>query len=124
MQIRVLREGLGIDGPHIQCRLQQHVPRCVQDSWPVHRHQHKASLQGWHYCGRRGTGRILEQPDFPWTGSLRPYQIGPMRPIPDSIVKPDYFATGYAKHEVDSRQQRSGEGRARCVSSDTPSRGG
>jgi methionyl aminopeptidase len=55
---------------------------CFKGSWTVHKKVHKPSaLDGWHYCTRRGQGRALNQPDFKWTGDLRPARIGPMRTV-------------------------------------------
>lgn len=53
----------------------------LQDAWAEHKQAHKPSINGWHYCTRRGQGRALNMPDFKWTGNLRPYRIGPMRPV-------------------------------------------
>ncbi|KAL4434793.1 hypothetical protein ABPG77_005320 [Micractinium sp. CCAP 211/92] len=79
---------------------------CFKESWAQHKKLHKPSAtEGWHYCTRRGAGRSLNMPDFKWTGDLRPARIGPMRPIPDHIPKPDYYATGYPASEMESRQQ-------------------
>ena len=55
---------------------------CFKSSWTEHKKVHKPSaLEGWHYCTRRGQGRALNQPDFKWTGDLRPARIGPMRTV-------------------------------------------
>ncbi|KAI7837907.1 hypothetical protein COHA_008288 [Chlorella ohadii] len=68
---------------------------CFKGSWTEHKKLHKPSAtEGWHYCTRRGQGRSLNMPDFKWTGDLRPARIGPMRPIPEHIPKPDYYLTG------------------------------
>lgn len=53
----------------------------LQEGWAEHKRLHKPSLDGWHYCTRRGQGRALNMPEFKWTGSLRPARIGPMRPV-------------------------------------------
>jgi methionyl aminopeptidase len=81
---------------------------CFKGSWTEHKKLHKPSaIEGWHYCTRRGQGRSLNMPDFKWTGDLRPARIGPMRPIPDHIPKPDYYLTGYPAKEMESRQQHA-----------------
>lgn len=54
---------------------------CFKASWAEHKKLHKPSIEGWHYCTRRGQGRALNMPDFKWTGDLRPARIGPMRHV-------------------------------------------
>ena len=52
-----------------------------QADWVEHKKLHKPSLEGWHYCTRRGQDRSLAMPEFQWTGPLRPHRIGPMREV-------------------------------------------
>lgn len=81
---------------------------CFKESWAEHKKLHKPSINGWHYCTRRGQGRSLNMPEFKWTGSLRPARIGPMREIPDHIPTPDYFTNnGIPTSELSSPQQRT-----------------
>jgi len=76
-----------------------------QESWAEHKLLHKPSTDGWHYCTRRGQSRALNMPEFKWTGSLRPHRIGPLRPIPEDIPKPDYYEDGIPRSEIRSKQQ-------------------
>eukprot|EP00887_Chlorella_sp_A99_P002173 scaffold21.g2173.t1 len=82
---------------------------CFKAAWTEHKQLHKPSLSGWHYCTRRGAGRALYMPVFAWTGPLRPARIGPARPIPSHIPRPDYHEDGIPHSEIRSRQQREAE---------------
>ncbi|KFM24263.1 Methionine aminopeptidase 1A [Auxenochlorella protothecoides] len=81
--------------------------QCFAASWVDHKRLHRPGPDGWHYATRRGAGRSLTMPDFNWTGPLRPWRISPMRSIPDSIPKPEWYSTGRADVEVSSRQQHT-----------------
>ena len=114
--------------------LQTAVPSRSQAGWASHKKNHKPSLDGWHFCTKRGQGRSLQMPPFAWTGELRPERIGPMRQvpavpshasillapvvyamltphtqIPEHIPRPDYFVGGEAVSEAESRQQHTRE---------------
>jgi len=78
---------------------------CFKEAWSEHKQLHKPSINGWHYCTRRGQGRALNMPDYKWTGTLRPFRIGPYRAIPEDIPRPEYYLTGQAISEMRSRQQ-------------------
>lgn len=78
---------------------------CFKESWGEHKQMHKPSINGWHYCTRRGQGRALNMPDFKWTGTLRPHRIGPYRVIPEEIPRPEYYLSGQAINEMKSKQQ-------------------
>ena len=59
---------------------------CFKEGWAQHKQLHKPSINGWHYCTRRGEGRALMMPEFKWTGTLRPYRIGPYRPVSSNSI--------------------------------------
>lgn len=73
------------------------VPVRLQADWAAHKKLHKPSLDGWHYCTRRGEGRSLNMPEFKWTGTLRPHRIGPMREV--RIAQPPTLARRAGKFE-------------------------
>lgn len=61
----------------------------AQAAWGDHKSAHKAAATataaspnaGWAFCTKRGRGRSAVLPNFSWTGSLRPYTIGPTRKV-------------------------------------------
>ena len=53
----------------------------------------------WEYVLDHGKTRVSERPKFGYNGSLVPYRVSPDRPVPDHIVKPDYYTTGQAEAE-------------------------
>jgi len=53
----------------------------------------------WEYVLEHGGSRTGERPKFGYNGSLMPYRVSPDRPLPDHIVRPDYYATGQAEAE-------------------------
>ena len=94
--------------PQVDVYLCNHHVERLQKSWAEHKKIHRPGDHAWHYCIRRGESRALYRPEFKWTGSLRPYRIGPSREIPDSIPKTDYYRDGIPRSEIRSRQQSVG----------------
>lgn len=98
-------------GPQINCR---HVAVCHQP-W-----QGRPSTRGtngnvtlpWMSAptpiGGSPQGRTSTMPSFNWTGDLRPERVGPRRPVPSSIPKPDWATGGIPYEEMDSPQQSLG----------------
>ena len=43
---------------------------------------------------------------FKFSGPLRPAEVSQKRPIPENIVKPDYYYTGIPKKEQDTKFQK------------------
>mmetsp|Transcript_9873 Transcript_9873/g.29842 ORF Transcript_9873/g.29842 Transcript_9873/m.29842 type:complete len:386 (-) Transcript_9873:1247-2404(-) len=79
---------------------------CFKAAWSEHKSVHKPPVDAWLYCMKRGKSRAAVMPEYAWTGQLRPAPIAPMRPIPDSIPKPDYYyKDGYPAEEQASRAQ-------------------
>ena len=62
---------------------------------------------GWGYAVQQGVLRVPQCPNFPWTGTLRPALVGPLRSVPRSIRRPDWATTGRPRDEETSRWQRS-----------------
>lgn len=78
---------------------------CFKAAWAKHKTFHTPPADAWLYCTKRGKARSQTMPDFAWTGTLRPDKIGPKRPIPEHIPKPDWYFDGYPAEEQASRQQ-------------------
>lgn len=55
---------------------QQHLP---QEGWAEHKKVHKQD--GWQFCTNRGKGRTKQQPNFNWTGPLRPAPISQQQQV-------------------------------------------
>ena len=53
----------------------------------------------WLYVLDHGLDRTDRRPAFKYTGALRPYRVGPDRPVPASVPKPDYYETGEPEAE-------------------------
>ena len=47
---------------------------CFRDAWAQHKQLHKPSPATWMYVTDSGKSRQMQQPEFAWTGSLRPYR--------------------------------------------------
>ena len=59
----------------------------MQAAWTEHKGIHKQiSADSWLYCTKRGKGRSTQQPEFAYTGSLRPHPIGPRRAVSPGLV--------------------------------------
>lgn len=84
----------------------------LKAAWAEHKSLHKPA--DWQYCTQRGRGRASNLPLYKWSGSLRPFPIGPARLVPDSIPQPDYATTGIPKTELESRQQQTGKDSGQC----------
>ena len=48
----------------------------------------------WLYVLDHGLERTDRRPAFKYTGALRPHRVGPDRPVPAHVPKPDYYSTG------------------------------
>ena len=64
---------------------------CFKKNWGEHKHAHKAA--------------DFEPPKFRYTGELRPAYVTPMRALPNTIERPEYFATGVATREQMGRRK-------------------
>ena len=61
----------------------------------------------WEYVLDHGAARTDEMPKFGYNGSLKPYRVSPDRPVPEHIVKPDYYLTGQAVKERQSETRNT-----------------
>ena len=48
-----------------------------------------------------GRERVDRMPGFNYAGSLRPHRVTPDRPLPEGILRPDYFFTGQPRAEAE-----------------------
>lgn len=78
---------------------------CFKAAWP----EHKAAHKGWQFCLSKGRLRSDEMPPFDWTGSLRPDVVSPRRPVPLTIMCPDWASGGKPTEEQNSKWQHSVE---------------
>lgn len=62
---------------------------CFKTNWAIHTLCHIS----------REEQQRKRNESFKWTGPLRPGIISSRRPIPEHIVKPDYYFTSVAKKE-------------------------
>lgn len=82
---------------------------CFQRTWPLHQRLHLAliarTLQGGHAKNAPSTGPDPEAPPAcfrgyqGYTGSLRPWQVTPRRPLPRTVQRPDYADSGVSPSE-------------------------
>jgi len=54
-----------------------------------------------------GRERTHKMPGFNYNGSIKPARVGPDRPVPESIPKPDYYATGQPRAERESEARNT-----------------
>ena len=97
-----------------QAARRAHSLACQQAAWGEHKNIHKqVPVDAWLYCTKRGKGRSTKQPDFAYTGSLRPQPIGPRRAV--CLAFPAITVQhSYRPHWTGVRGMRATEGPPAC----------
>lgn len=65
---------------------------CFKSFWSIHKLFH--------------TKKEDPKDNFPYSGTVRPGKITPRRFVPENVVKPEYFETGYPSAELESKSNK------------------
>ena len=79
-----------------------HTYFCSQDCYKRNYKHHNIYIHGIEKARieRENGLKTFEIPKFDYTGALRPSFVTPMRTVPNSIAKPDYWQTGIPRAEL------------------------